>query len=82
MRLYGTKLKIERTKIHSTCRTSAISDLSIVGSVVEHSSPNPKVPSLILRLTSNRLRMSVSCKASFMHVTPGVVHNFSKALGV
>ena len=48
-----------------------------VSSVVEHSSANPNVPGLIPGLVSYRGR-----EACFMHLTPGVVHNFPKAVGV
>ena len=42
-----------------------------VSSVVEHSSANPKVPG------------SIPGPVSYiMHLTPGVVHNFPKAVGV
>ena len=45
-----------------------------VSSVVEHSSANPTVPGSILG--------SVYDEACFMHLTPGAVHNFPKAVGV
>ena len=48
-----------------------------VSSVVEHSSANPKVPSSIPDPVSYG-----DNEACFMHITPGVVHNFPKAVGV
>ena len=45
--------------------------------MVEHSSANPKVPGSIPGLVSYRGH-GVCC----MHLTPGVVHNFPKAVGV
>ena len=48
--------------------------------MVEHSSPNPKVPSLIPgRSHTGVMDYDEAC---FMHLTPGVVHNFPKAVGV
>ena len=51
-----------------------------VSSVVEHSSTNPKVPSLIPGPVS--YQVMVYDEAYFMHLTPGVIHNFPKAVGV
>ena len=51
-----------------------------VSSVVEHSSANQKVPGSIPGTVSYRV-MDYD-EACFMHLTPGVVHNFSKAVGV
>ena len=51
-----------------------------VSSVVEHSSTNPKVPGSILGPVSYRV-MDYD-EACFVHLTPGVVHNFPKAVGV
>ena len=50
-----------------------------VSSVVEHSSANPKVPGSIPGPVSYRGHYDEAC---FMHLTPGVVHNFPKAVGV
>ena len=44
--------------------------------MVEHSSANPKVPGLIPG------PVSYDDEARCMHLTPGVVHNFPKAVGV
>ena len=49
--------------------------------MVEHSSANPKVPGSIPGLVSYRGVMGYD-EARFMHLTPGVVHNFPKAVGV
>ena len=49
-----------------------------VSSVVEHSSANPKVPSSNL----SHSRVMDYDEACFMHLTPGVVHNFPNAVGV
>ena len=51
-----------------------------VSSVVEHSSANPKVPGSIPGPVSYRV-MDYD-EACFMHLTPGVVHKFPKAVGV
>ena len=51
-----------------------------VSSVVEHSSANPTVPGSIPGLVS--YRVIDYDEACFMHLTPGVVHNFPKAVGV
>ena len=48
--------------------------------MVEHSSANPKVSGLIPGLVSYQV-MDYD-EACFMHLTPGVVHNFPKAVGV
>ena len=48
--------------------------------MVEHSSANPKVPGLILGPAHTGV-MDYD-EACFMHLTPGVVHNFPKAVGV
>ena len=48
-----------------------------VSSVLEHSSTNPKVPGSILGPGSYR-----GHGLCFMHLTPRVVHNFPKAVGV
>ena len=49
-------------------------------SVVEHSSSNPKVPGLIPGpVLTGVMDYDEAC---FMHLTPGVVHNFPKAVGV
>ena len=48
--------------------------------MVEHSSTNPKVPSSILGPVL--YRVMDHDEACFMHLTPGVVHNFPKAVGV
>ena len=48
--------------------------------MVEHSSANPKVPGSIPGPVSYRV-MDYD-KTCFMHLTPGVVHNFPKAVGV
>ena len=55
-----------------------------VGSVIEHLSANPKVPGSILGPVSYRGHGGVMDydEACFMHLTPGVVHNFPKAVGV
>ena len=47
--------------------------------MVEHSSANSKVPGSILGHVSYRGHYDEAC---FMHLTPGVVHNFPKAVGV
>ena len=48
--------------------------------MVEHSSANPKVPGSILgRSHTGVMDYDEAC---FMHLTPGVVHNFPKAVGV
>ena len=48
--------------------------------MVEHLSANPKVPGSIPGPVSYRgLDYDEAC---FMHLTPGVVHNFPKAVGV
>ena len=52
-----------------------------VSSVVEHSSADPKVPSSIFQARSHTGVMDYN-EACFMHLTPGVVHNFPKAVGV
>ena len=46
--------------------------------MVEHSSTNPKVPGSIPGPVSYR-DYDEACKT---HLTPGVVHNFPKAVGV
>ena len=46
--------------------------------MIEHSSTNPKVPVSIPGPLSYRGHD----EACFMHRTPGVVHNFPKAVGV
>ena len=48
--------------------------------MVEHSSANPKVPGSI----PGRSRTGVMDydEACFMQLTPGVVHNFPRAVGV
>ena len=51
-----------------------------VSSVVEHSSANPKVPGLILGRSHTGV-MDYD-EAFFMHLTPGVVHNFPNDVGV
>ena len=51
-----------------------------VSSVVEHSSANPKVPGSIPAWSHTGV-MDYD-EACFMHLTPGVVHNFPKAVGV
>ena len=48
--------------------------------MVEHSSTNSKVPGLI-RAQSHTGVMDYD-EACFMHLTPGVVHNFPQAEGV
>ena len=48
--------------------------------MVEHSSANPKVPGSIPGLIS--YQGHGYDEACFMHLTPGVVHNFPKAVGV
>ena len=48
--------------------------------MVEHSSANPKYP-VRLRARSHTGVMDYD-EACFMHLTPGVVHNFPKAVGV
>ena len=48
--------------------------------MVEHSSANPKVPGSIPGPVSYWV-MDYD-EACFMHLTPGVVHNFPKAVGV
>ena len=53
-----------------------------VSSVVEYSSANPKVPGSISGSVSYRGHGSWGHEACFMHLTPGVVHNFPKAVGV
>ena len=51
-----------------------------VSSVVEHSSANPKVPGSIRAQSYTRVTdYDEVCK---MHLTPGVVHNFLKAVSV
>ena len=51
-----------------------------VSSVVEHSSANPKVPgSIWARSHTDVMNYGEAC---FMHLIPGVVHNFPKAVGV
>ena len=49
--------------------------------MVEHSSANPKVPGSIPGPVSYTRVMDYD-EACFMHITPGVVHNFPKAVGV
>ena len=51
-----------------------------VSSVVEHSSANPKVP-VQFQARSHTGVMDYD-EVCFMHLTPGVVHNFPKAVGV
>ena len=51
-----------------------------VSSVVEHSSANPQSP-VQFRARSHTGVMDYD-EACFMHLTPGVVHNFPKAVGV
>ena len=48
-----------------------------VSSVIEHSSANP----VRFRARSHTWVMDYD-EACFMHLTPGVVHNFPKAVGV
>ena len=48
--------------------------------MVEHSSANPKVP-VRFRAGSYTGVMDYD-EACFMHLTPGVVHNFPKGVGV
>ena len=48
--------------------------------MVEHSSANPKVPGSIPGLSHTGV-MDYD-EARFMHLTPGVGHNFPKAVGV
>ena len=48
--------------------------------MVEHSSANPKVPDSIVGPVS--YRGHGYNEASIMHLTPGVVNNFRKAVGV
>ena len=51
-----------------------------VSSVVEHLFADPKVPGLIPgRSHTGVMDYDEAC---FMHLTPGVVHNFPKAVGV
>ena len=48
--------------------------------MVEHSSPNPKGPGSIPGpVYTGVMDYDASC---VMHLTPGVVHNFPKAVGV
>ena len=47
--------------------------------MVEDSSANPKVPGSILGPHAGVVEYDEAC---FMHLTPGVVHNFPKAVGV
>ena len=48
--------------------------------MVEHSSANPKVPgSIPARSHTGVMDYDEAC---FVHLTPGVVHNFPKAVGV
>ena len=49
--------------------------------MVGHSSANPKVPGSIPPARSHTGVMDYD-EACFMHLTPGVVHNFPKAVGV
>ena len=49
-------------------------------SEVEHSSANPKVSSSILGPVSYRGHGYI--EARFMHLTPGVVSNYPKAVGI
>ena len=51
-----------------------------VGSVVEHSSANPKV--LVRIRARSHIWVMYYDEACFMHLTPGVVHIFPKAVGV
>ena len=46
----------------------------------EHSSADPKVPGSIPGRSHTRVKDYD--EACFMHLTPGVVHNFLKAVGV
>ena len=48
--------------------------------MVEHSSANPKVPGSFWAWSHTEV-MDYD-EACFMHLTPGVVHNFPKAVGV
>ena len=47
--------------------------------MVEHSSANPKVPGSIQLSHAGVMDYDEAC---FMHLNPGVVHNFPKAVGV
>ena len=49
--------------------------------MVEHLSANPKVPGSIPDPRSKPGVIDYD-EACFMHLTPGVVHNFPKAVGV
>ena len=51
-----------------------------VRSVVEHSSSNPRVPGFILGLAHTGV-MDYD-EACFMYLSPGVIQNFPKAMGV
>ena len=51
-----------------------------VSSVVEHSSANPKIP--VRFRARSHTGVTDYDEACFMHLTPGVVHNFPKAVGV
>ena len=53
---------------------------SRVSSVVEHSSANPDV--LVRFRARSHARVMDYDEACFMHLTPAVVHNFPKAVGV
>ena len=47
--------------------------------MVEHSSANPKVPGSIRAWPHTR---GMDYEACFIHLTPGEVHNFPRAVGV
>ena len=49
--------------------------------MVEHSSANPKSPRVRFRARSHTGVMDYD-EACFMHLTPRVVHNFPKDVGV
>ena len=53
-----------------------------VSSLVEHSSANPKVTSAVQFRDRSHTRVMDYDEACIMHLTPGVVHNFPKAVGV
>ena len=67
-------------QIRQTCSTTIVNTRRRVSSVVEHSSANLKVPGSIPGPVS--YRGHGYDEACFMHLTPGVVHNFPKSVGV
>ena len=73
------------TRIRTMCKTGQTAGCLVkirrVSSVVEYSSTNPKVPCSI-RGPVSYWGLGYDMRHAFMDLTLGVVHNFTKAVGV